>query len=386
MMSLRGGGMFDYRLMELELFKEILEIESTSGTERRLAEFLEKRLPEIDGRCRCERLEVGDGTLNLLFRWGGTASNGHTLSGSLPRVLLCSHLDTVPPYIPPRFSKISAGTLLPDGKMAAADDTLITGRGSCDAKGQFFSMFRACSELASETSPADGQYDFGLLLLAGEETGSFGAKAFDRDCPGSGWIIVGEPTDNKMVSASKGTKSFIVTVHGKACHSGYPELGRSAVDIFIDLMDRLRGTEFPLDPVLGKTTWNVGKLASDNQQNILSPLLTFRIYFRTTFASDAMVQELMAAMASGCVEVEALGGDTPMRYTVFDGYDSKPVAFGSDTPRLSKFTHRSLCGPGSIFVAHTPYEYVLQSDLELACGQYKDMIMKILDNTKTNAI
>ncbi len=354
--------------MELELFREILGIESTSGKERHLAEFLERRFPDVDGRCRCTRYEVGDGTLNLLFRWDGDMSRD-----ILPSVLLCSHLDTVPPYISPELRAVSAGTSLPDGAVAISDDVLVTGRGSCDAKGQFFSMWTACRDLASE-----GLCDVGLLLLAGEETGSYGAKAFDRDCPGSEWIIVGEPTDNKMVSASKGTKSFLVTIHGKACHSGYPELGHSAVDIFIDIMEKLRGTEFPVDPALGKTTWNVGRLVSDNPQNILSPELTFRIYFRTTFASDAMVQEFMSTLASDVVEVEAFGGDTPMRYDVFEGYDSTPVAFGSDTPRLGKFRHRSLCGPGSIFVAHTPREYVLLSDLEKACGQYKDMVRKIM--------
>ena len=363
-------------VMELNLFKEILDIESTSGQERRMAEFLERRFPEVDERCRCSRYEVGDGTLNLLFRWDGGMSED-----TLPSVLLCSHLDTVPPYIAPEFSSIDSGTLLPDGKTALQDDVLITGRGSCDAKGQFFSMWTACRELALE-----GLHDVGLLLLAGEETGSYGAKAFDRDCPGSDWIIVGEPTGNKMVSASKGTKSFFVNVHGRACHSGYPELGHSAVDIFIDLMEKLRAVDFPEDPALGRTTWNIGKLVSDNPQNILSPQLSFRIYFRTTFASDAMVQQLMAGLASEDVSVEALGGDTPMHYAVLDGYDSKPVAFGSDTPRLGKFRHRSLCGPGSIFVAHTPREYVLLSDLEKACVQYKDMVRRILTHKNTLGI
>lgn len=357
----------DMMQMELELFGEMLEMESTSGTERAFAEFLENKFPETEPSCRCVRYEVGDGTLNLLFRWDGASD------GMLPKVLLGSHLDSVPPYIPPKFSGIAAGSVLPDGKHAESDDILITGRGSCDAKGQIFSMWSACRRLAAE-----GFRDFGLLLLSGEETGSFGAKAFDRDCPGSEWIIVGEPTDNEMVSASKGTKAFNVAVHGKACHSGYPELGFSAVDGFIGLVEKLKNIAFPADPELGATTWNIGALHSPSPQNILSPLLTCRIYFRTTFASDVMVQETMAALASENIEIEPLGGDTPMRYSTFEGYAAKPVAFGSDTPRLSRFGHRSLCGPGSIFVAHTPDEYVLAGDLEKACAQYVDMVERIL--------
>ena len=86
----------------------------------------------------------------------------------------------------------------------------------------------------------------------------------------------------------------------------------------------------------------------------------------------------MSALASEDVEIEPLGGDMPMHYDVIAGYGTKTVAFGSDTPRLSKFRHRSLCGPGSIFVAHTPAEYVLASDLELAAAQYADMVKTIL--------
>lgn len=359
--------------MNLDLFKEILDIESTSGQERLLAEFLERRFPEIDPKCTCTRYEVGDGTLNLLFRWDNAG-----MTSRLPKVVLCSHLDTVPPYFAPQFRKINAGETLPDGKITAQDDLLITGRGSCDAKGQFFSMWSACSSLASEST--SGETDFGLLLLSGEETGSFGAKAFDRDCPGSEYLIVGEPTDNLMVSASKGTKSYSVTIHGKACHSGYPELGHSAVDTFVEFVEKLRGIDFPEDEVLGPTTWNIGKLSSDNPQNILSPELSFRLYFRTTFASDVMVQEVMEQMRSEDIDIEAFGGDTPMRYTTFDGIGTKPVAFGSDTPRMNKFTHRSLCGPGSIFVAHTPREYVLLSDLEKAQSQYETLLKNILYN------
>lgn len=352
--------------MNLGLFEEMLSVDSTSGQERTFAEFLERRLVEEDNSCRCERFEVGDGTLNLLFTWSGKCE------GNLPKLVFCSHLDTVPPYISPVLRRIAAGEVLPDGTMAQRDDTLITGRGSCDAKGQVFSMWSACESLVSQ-----GITDIGLLLLSGEETGSFGAKAFTRDCPGSEWLIVGEPTDNRMVSASKGTKSFQVTMHGVAAHSGYPENGRSAVRMFTDFVSRLDSTAFPEDPVLGPTTWNIGKLHSDNPQNILSPELSFRIYFRTTFASDAMVCELMDSLHTENVDIEAFGGDDPMAYDVLEGYDTTPVAFGSDTPRMTKFTRRSLCGPGSILVAHTPREYVLLSELQKAQSQYVDMAKKI---------
>ena len=362
--------------METELCEKILSVESTSGTEREFAEYIEKLVPALSSgigagkACSARRFEVGDGTVNLLFSWG-------TSGDEMPEVCLCTHLDTVPPYFPPHSENIAAGAVLPDGNVAAHDDVLITGRGSNDAKGQIFSMLSACLELQEEGFGGS----FGLLLLAGEETGSYGAKAFTAAGMGGEWVIVGEPTCNRMVSASKGTKSFRITLRGKACHSGYPELGESAVMKFNDFVNDLKSRIFDVDPVLGETTWNIGSLVSSNPQNILSPELSFRLYFRTTFSSDGQVSALPDVWKETFpgIVVEAFGGDTPMRYDVLPGYETAPVSFVSDTPRLTGFRHRAMCGPGSIFVAHTSREYVLLGDLEKAVEQYKRMVTLICD-------
>ena len=352
-------------------------MDSTSGKEAELADMLSVEFA-APGR-KVELFEVGDGTKNLLVSWGS------------PKVVFCSHLDTVPPYIPPVFS-----------------DKRVDGRGSCDAKGQIFAMYEACQLLESR-----GLTDFGLLLLAGEETGSFGAKAFSAMAEETGWsaewVIVGEPTDNHMASAAKGTKSFEVTFKGQACHSGYPENGASAVLYFNDFVNALRSVVFPTDPVLGETTWNIGKLSSDNPQNILSDTLTCRVYFRTTFESDQMVCNIMKNIAGEdaklrfgrpkvqdgsdivakdvapwqmAMSVKAFGGDTPSHFDVLPGYRTKPVAFGSDAPQLTCFRHKILYGPGSILVAHRPQEHVMITDLYDAKNNYVDMFYDIVNRMK----
>ena len=370
--------------MDIALYKEMLEIDSTSGRERTLADFLATRL--LTGRNRVERFDVetmaGDAPQgcglpqNLLFSWG------------TPYIVFCTHLDTVPPYIPPTF-----------------EEDMASGRGTADAKGQIFAMWEACKALE-----AKGYTDFALLLLAGEETGSFGAKSFsammreDEDR----WVIVGEPTDNCMATAAKGTKSFEVTFTGKAFHSGYPQYGESAIRYFNDFMNALGSIRFPYDGVLGETTFNVGKLISDNPQNILSPELTCRVYFRTTFESDEIVCNVMKNMAGpdarlrfgrpevqdgsdivakevaswqAAMRVKAFGGDSPTKYEVFDGFDTKPVSFGSDAPQLTGFRHKILCGPGSILVAHRPDEHIRLSDIQKAVTNYIDIFEHIKRNT-----
>ena len=316
----------------MELFREILSFDSTSGRERELGEWLAAHLeaPSV------ETFEVGDGTLNVLLRWGE------------PRVVFCSHMDTVPPYLPPVFG---------------ADR--VCGRGTCDAKGQFYAMYRACRRLAEA-----GRSGFALLILSGEETGSWGAKAFAKTDFRAPLLVVGEPTDNCMVSASKGTKRFNLTFRGKPFHSGYPEHGVSAVELFVDFMNGLRAAGFPEDPLLGATTWNVGKLVSDNPQNILSPELGCRLYFRTTFASDAAVTAWMRSQACDTLQVEEFGGDAPARYLTLPGFPQKTVAFGSDAPHLTNFRDKVICGPGSITVAHRDDEYLAFEDLEQAITNY----------------
>jgi hypothetical protein len=70
------------------------------------------------------------------------------------------------------------------------------------------------------------------------------------------------------------------------------------------------------------------------------------------------------------MSVVALGGDTPTRYEVLEGFPSKPVAFGSDAPQLTDFRHKILCGPGSILVAHRDEEYISFVDLDAAVENY----------------
>ena len=343
----------------------MLAIDSTSGKERKVAEWL---LEYLEAPSK-QSFEVGDGTLNLLLSWGK------------PQVVFCTHMDTVPPYIEPSFPETlppaelrSLRSLrpLPCPGVDMSSGGSISGRGSCDAKGQVFAMYTACKELE-----ASGCTNFGLLLLAGEETGSWGAKAFSKTGFEAPFLIVGEPTENKMVSASKGTLSYDLKFTGKAFHSGYPQYGVSAVDLFNDFYNKLKAVDWGLDPELGETTWNIGLVHSDNPQNILAPELACRLYFRTTFLSHQAVQEWMALSAP---VMDFRGGDTPAHYVTLPGFESAPVAFGSDAPHLTGFGHKIICGPGSIRFAHRDDEHILIKDLENAVDIYKRLYATLLTN------
>ena len=364
--------------MDNMLYIDMLKVDSTSGRERSLSDFLAERFST--GANKVERFDVE--TMSSDVPEGCAVSQNLLISWGKPKVLFCTHLDTVPPYIAPTVEYMSDASTI----------KAIHGRGTCDAKGQIFAMWEACKAL--EQKGYDG---FGLLLLAGEETGSFGAKAYSEIPTDAQWVIVGEPTDNYMATAAKGTKSFEVTFTGKAFHSGYPEYGRSSIEMFNDFMNALRSIRFPYDEILGETTFNIGKLSSDNPQNILSPELTCRVYFRTTFESDEIVCNVMKNIAGenaklrfgrrrvqdgsdivakdvapwqAAMSVKAFGGDSPTKFETFEGFDTKPVSFGSDAPQLKNIPNKILYGPGSILVAHRPDEHILMSDIEEAIENY----------------
>ena len=174
--------------------------------------------------------------------------------------------------------------------------------------------------------------------------------------------------------------------------------------MFNDFVNALRSIVFPKDEVLGDTTWNIGRLSSDNPQNILSDTLTCRVYFRTTFESDEIVCNVMKNMAGPdarlrfgrpkvqdgsdivakdvapwqrAMSVTPFGGDTPTRFETLDGFPSKPVAFGSDAPQLTNCPRKILCGPGSILVAHRDNEHIALADLEQAVQNYVAIYEKL---------
>src|SRR5580704_656070 len=164
-----------------------------------------------------------------------------------PTVTLSTHMDTVPPYVPSRV-----------------DDEFIWGRGACDTKGIIASMITAAERLLEK-----GVRDFGLLFVVGEERNSAGAQYAAQNPCGSKYIINGEPTENQLALGSKGALRYEVVAHGKMAHSAYPQLGESAIEKLLDALDAIRKMPLPDDPVLGRTTVNIGTISGGRAPNII---------------------------------------------------------------------------------------------------------------------
>ena len=326
------------------LTRQLVDVESVTGGEGAVGELLARHLGELAARHggTVERLPVAAGRFNLFAAWGE------------PAVVLSTHMDTVPPFIP-----------------SSEDGEHIHGRGACDAKGAIAAMVAAAAELLAE-----GTRGFGVLLVVGEETDSAGADAANQAPPrGARFLVDGEPTGNRLALGSKGMLYLAVEATGRAAHSAYPELGDSAIDQLLAALARLRQVALPAAPPLGETTLNIGTLAGGRAANVVADRARAEIMVRTVGDTTALRRDLLAALPPARAAVLR---ETPaVRLRALPGFATCVVKFTTDIPRLSAWGEPLLLGPGSIHVAHTPEERVAKSELLEAAGLYAELVRRL---------
>ncbi len=331
--------------------RALVDLDSTTGRERQIGELLIQRLAEIaPERGNVERMPVEGDRFNVFASWGE------------PTVVLTTHMDAVPPFFP---------------SSETAD--AIHGRGACDAKGIAAAMISAVEALVAE-----GRSGFGLLFVVAEETDSLGARVANQNPRGSRFLIDGEPTENRLVLGHNGTLFYEVHAEGRASHSAYPERGCSAIDALLSALERLRSVPLPSDPLLGPTTFNIGKIAGGRAPNVIADHASAEILVRTVGDTEALDAAIRAALtgASGPngakVSIVRHGEAPPARMGTLPGFETDVVRFGTDVPRLGNWGEPFLLGPGSIHVAHTADEWIAKAELVKAADLYRRMVIELL--------
>jgi acetylornithine deacetylase len=265
-------------------------------------------------------------------------------------------MDTVPPFFPSR-----------------EDVELIWGRGSADAKGIIASMIGAAEGLLES-----GVRNFGLLFVVGEERNSAGAYAAAGSPRGSRFLINGEPTENKLALATKGLLRCEVAARGKLAHSAYPELGESAIEKLLDVLQEIRKIRLPEDPLLGRSTMNIGVISGGRAPNVIPDAATAEIAVRLV-GDAAPIREAMIRAAGDRAEVREVLCIPAIRFDRLDGFETSVVAYTTDVPVFGNSWGKPyLLGPGNIHVAHTSEERVLKKELLAASRIYQDMVKKLL--------
>jgi acetylornithine deacetylase len=323
------------------LAAELLAIPSTTREEGRAVDFVARWLIARGWDVTVQEVTPGRGNV-----WASRKGGGVTLS---------THLDTVPPYVPPR-----------------SEDGRLYGRGACDAKGIAAAMLVAADRLA-----AAGEERVDLLFVVGEERGSDGARIANQLPATSRFLINGEPTESILASGSKGALRFTARTRGREAHSAYPQLGESAIEPMLRLLPELRTLELPRDQVLGETTVNIGLIRGGTAANIIPGLCEAEMMIRLV-GDPEPAKQVIDAWAKGRAEIE-YGSYTPaMRFHTVPGFEAKPVAFATDVPLLTNWGTPLLFGPGSIHVAHTTDEFVAVDELRASVDHYERLVRSLI--------
>ena len=317
------------------LTRQLVDIESTTGNEGRVADFLHDELNRLG--YRAFKMPV-EGERSNLFATSPQQAR--------PEVVFSTHMDTVPPFIP-----------------SSEDDTKIYGRGACDAKGIIAAQIAAAERLRQE-----GIY-VGLLFVVGEEKDSLGAKVANQQSPGCKFLVNGEPTENRMASASKGTLRVEISATGRMAHSAYPELGESAIDKLLEALNLLKAIKLPSAEGIGPCTVNIGVIEGGRAPNVIPDKARAQLLYRLVGPSDKLREEIVGTVA-GLATAEFVLEIPFARLRTLDGLPTMVAAFTTDIPWLGNWGEPLLVGPGSIRVAHTAGEYIEKNQLVDSIGMY----------------
>lgn len=326
---------YSHSMNVVALTRKLVDIESITGNEASVGEVLLAELLQLGYDAR--KMRVEGSRFNVI----ATPPENPT-----PEIFFSTHMDTVPPFFPSR-----------------EEGDRVYGRGSCDAKGIIAVQMAAAERLRTE-----GVF-VGLLFVVGEERDSQGAKVANGQAPGSKFLVNGEPTENRIALASKGTLRIELTASGKMAHSAYPELGESAIDKLVEALTRLRAMKLPTLEGIGPCTFNIGMISGGRAPNVIPDHASAELLFRLVGPTADLRKQI----------VEAVGGlatanfylEIPfMRFRTIDGLPTMVAAFTTDIPALPNWGEPLLIGPGSIHVAHTDGEYVDKTQLEDAVELY----------------
>ena len=323
-----------------ELAKELISIPSISGGEKKVAEFLADYLTRVGFDIEIQEAEPG--RPNVYARRGD------------PDVVLSTHTDTVPPYVEFR-----------------EDEENLYGRGACDTKGIIAAMVKAAEALVEARVT-----DFGLLFVVGEEAGSQGARVANSIPNRSRYLINGEPTEFKMALGSKGSIKAVVRSEGRAAHSAYPQLGDSAIEKLLDVLEDIRRVELPEDPTLGMSTLNIGTISGGVAANVIPPSAVAELLIRVV-SDTAALKRIIEDAVAGRARIDYPFSCEPVFMERLEGFETTVVAFTTDIPMLTNWGKPVLFGPGSILDAHTPHEKMPKDQLARAVDAYVDIVVRL---------
>jgi len=310
-----------------------------------------------------------------------------------PGVMLSGHSDVVP---------VAGEVWQSDPFILTERDARLYGRGSADMK----AYIACCLAMAPTFKRAALRTPVHIALSYNEESNMHGMNQLARHLSSAAVkpaaAIIGEPTLMQVVVANKGASSYRIRVQGKPVHSSFRHLGVSAVEVAAEIIvfvnalqkrlieaHRHDGFEFP------HTGLHVGRIQGGTAQNITAKECEFLLEIRTLPGVDSagIVQQVrdyceltllpqIKAISEECrIEFEKMldspgmdeRGNRHLAQAVMPlcgCLSTRRVSFGTEGGILQGAGIPTVvCGPGDIFVAHQPDEYVEVAQLD-ACNRF----------------
>jgi len=339
-----------------------VNIPSTSTHEREISLFLENKLIDLG-------MEI--------------IRSGNSLVGKLgmgrPVLMLCGHLDTVPPYFPPRIQ-----------------GTRMFGRGTADDKGGLAAVIDAIA--STEQSKLKGT----LLatFVVDEELRSLGAQDIMPHLEAD-FGVVCEPTNLKIVNGHKGRLTFHIETIGKSAHASKPELGKNAIVEMAKLVLQIGQIPLKQHPVLGNETITVSAISAGDAPNIIPDRCRIDVDYRYVPPHDAsrVLEMLRVELPEARIEF----ADDPKNFsrpfylptheiiTLLDesircsGQVPQVLTMDASTD-ASRFNEAGIptivFGPGDIAQAHTTDEWVDLREVETASVIFRELIKRVLSTRR----
>ena len=377
----------------VSLLKKIIQINSVNppGNETLVANELKELLGDHD--IKTELVEYSEGRSNLIA----------TLNGDAPGKVLgfTGHMDVVPPgQMEWEYDPFGAEEI--DGK--------IYGRGSCDMKSGLMAFVLAMISLKEENVPLKGSIK--LLATIGEETGAIGAGqlteegyADDLDA-----LIVGEPSNNEIVTSHKGALWLEIITYGKTAHGSAPHLGINAVEHMNEIINQIQSDNFKLpyeyDELLKEPTFSVNAMHGGSSMNVIPDYCSLKLDIRTLPSQNheeilenvhRMVELSKDRYPDLNAEIKVVADLEPVKTNIDDPFvdlvlkSSESVSGPRDEPKgftgitdacAFKKSEKDfpivVMGPGDIALAHQPNEYVEVEEYLNSIETYKEIAKRFL--------
>lgn len=290
-----------------KLLLELLHINSVTGNEKKLADFVVGKLQGFE----IEKQVVAGERYNVIARKGSS------------KTWIVVHLDTVPGDIPVRITKDK-----------------IYGRGACDNKGNLAGAILVGNKLE----------DINLLFTVGEEVDFAGAKKAKIE---GEKIIVMEPTEFKIMNGQLGVLAFSLKTNGVEKHTSQPfGLEESAIHKIIKSIDYLLEKNF--------NAFNVGIISGGTADNVVSGEARCEIMIRPKNEKEFNVALDAIDFIKKEFNCEVKMIDEILPHSSSFAIAGEVAPFASE---MSFFKNGLLFGAGNIQQAHTNDEFILRKDL-----------------------